>query len=1406
MESEHSYEEYTNLRSAFLSANIPVRQPESLPYSNISWEEFERLCADVANTQYDKIRIYLSHGHAQDGIDIYCIKKQEAIATFIQCKKYTNLSATKLAEAVDKFKNGRFKASCKEFIICIAHDLRTDSALETKYIALRAELLEEGIELTLWDTQQLDKQLKQLPQIVYDIFDRGQEPVWVGAFCGQRVASELIASWKPKPTPKKYSLFVNYIPRQLTSTSKDLGTLQDYLFTDKQKNILIKSAAGNGKTTELAYWAGILSSQPQQYLLFALLRRLSGYAYADLDNLLQSEIENWNNIPETQLIIFLDGLDEVPDHAAVTVRGAIFQLRSRKPNAKLVITTRSNLFRFDDNDPDWADFKQLRLDEFSQREITLYTESKLANNSNAFLKIIERRNIQELAKSPFSLVYLVELFIQDGENGIPNSRGELMESLLHHAVKKDTTHFSAKGVNYEDQWPQTQLALETAAFAIALSGKRRLDNGEIMEITSTEDLALLRQFSLLDSSNGWEFRHNNFQEYLVAKMLSRLAVSSIKELITFTDNRNWIKPKWRNIVTLLFDCLEQNSEKYNELLSWILTNQPEALLQIETDKISEGNRLRIFIAIYNHCKQKDMYPSRADYTVRDLVRFVGVQRKFIEFISNELATCPDGSIKILLYDLLEEYQGDYLDFSTIIRNKTESEIKRIETTATICERALQVFLRLSSEKRKDVQWLQDNCSFIINHEVRREVYQFILDNDISDDTIDFLVRGIDIHNGYRKQESIRVSFSERALQSCIDQLKIPTSIIKVLEIIISIKGPDRYSPFEIDDYITNVFLQNAALATNRDDKIFDLILELTLLLDEQRLIRKPNSLGTISYFITSATNERAFDELLKRKEEDTLPNHVYCIHSYFATQSILEKLVHGFIAGTVSEDIIWSTLRGLGYYNKAEEWKWFYEKINSVAANKFTYQEQPNWEKIQQKKLENDLAALLDRETYKAHVANIFATVEKERITASDLSNYRRGNLDIEDSTLSNITLWELQTDLKKQADISYSEAVNWLSNDETWENYQRAELLRKINAGHKLNEACNKYLHDWFRKVEDEVHFENAIWTEAGDTYYKIREAQFAAIYEYLPVNVNDQLALQMIAFDHLGYFENHEKGKKEPSLSDIIFQRTSDKEAFKIRVRLNLENGINNSMILLNHIRLAKELGLIDIQNVLLKYIRDPAGDHHAKRKALDLYYELNGDPQNILSILFKENTLDYWQKELLGYLEQSYSVECCEWLLLRLPTITHESEFALSTYEALINNGHIEGLNGLIILITNQKAFPSRTGRFTLKKFNIEAILEPLASLLEAAVINSFKTERFDSPSMIVEWIFEAIKSQADLRMVSERLKNAITKFRSSILNVTNYEHQIDRLTSEYYKQKEEIFSMREIRYIYQQVIAS
>lgn len=165
-----------------------VTRIQSLPFGELRWENFERLCLRLErlNADLECCRLYGTPGQEQEGIDVYSIHRATRKYRTLQCKREKKFPPTKIRSAVDLFLAGEWASRAVSFVLCTSHSLQAKK-LTDEIEQQRERLRTKGIGFEIWDSAELDILLKNQAAIVDDFFGR----IYAEEFCPPEVIGAL---------------------------------------------------------------------------------------------------------------------------------------------------------------------------------------------------------------------------------------------------------------------------------------------------------------------------------------------------------------------------------------------------------------------------------------------------------------------------------------------------------------------------------------------------------------------------------------------------------------------------------------------------------------------------------------------------------------------------------------------------------------------------------------------------------------------------------------------------------------------------------------------------------------------------------------------------------------------------------------------------------------------------------------------------------------------------------------------------------------------------------------------------------------------------------------------------------------------------------------------------------------
>ncbi len=243
-----------------------VSHRQELPFGELTWEDFEKLCVRLARSEseVEHCQLYGTRGQQQEGIDVYARLATNQRYVVYQCKRVANFTASDITHAVQAFLAGAWAGKASQFVLCSQVSLEPRSLadeFEKQATALRAR----NISLLAWDSRQLSSstEIRLLPIdqrfIVPDIEEQQTITTSMGASPAPQLHRELpgipTASVKARLDAQTHLKSLQRTIRRRLGADEWLGA--------SHKHIIL-GGPGSGKSTLLRFIiTDLLKDQPE---------------------------------------------------------------------------------------------------------------------------------------------------------------------------------------------------------------------------------------------------------------------------------------------------------------------------------------------------------------------------------------------------------------------------------------------------------------------------------------------------------------------------------------------------------------------------------------------------------------------------------------------------------------------------------------------------------------------------------------------------------------------------------------------------------------------------------------------------------------------------------------------------------------------------------------------------------------------------------------------------------------------------------------------------------------------------------------------------------------------------------------------------------------------------------------
>ena len=785
----------------------------------------------------------------------------------------------------------------------------------------------------------------------------------------------------------------NYIERNVFSarTSENPFDQEHYDLIELVKNknrITLLGVAGSGKSIELQNLANHYSSILDD--LFPIKIRLNRYSRDyDIKKLLNFEYNGYNDIKDQNLLIILDGLDEVHSDYLGHAVNNISNYGREFPDSVIVVSCRNNFYTIENDkiDSRIEGFETFILNPLNQFNIQKHVESILQSNSKKFLQLIYEKKLFDLLKSPFYLVRLLEYFIK--EQSVPDTKKEIFEFLINERLTEDKMKkYPNTGVLIDDYQRKIKDKVQILAIAAQAFGRNYLTDEEYEELNPDPDLRkLIKYTSFLDQNKyyNWEFEHNNFQEYLAARYLSILSVAWIKKFVSFDPHFEKIKPTWINTLSLLLSSLDAKSGKFNDLLNWIIHIEPDVLVRFEKDKIDLKNRENIFKAIYGKYEEEKIIIRSEKFNSVELAEFVADSNKILELLiqkANSLKEYWKISEAVRLFKCFDAKGGYQQQISDLL-------LAHIFNPAVPDNTKLECFYALSSLKIYSegiTQKILNSIDLESSKNLRAGFYAYLVNANDIDKYNSILLKSLEFikrtdllsHSNEEKGETYpsEESYNIQHLLEKFGSLKITKSLLKWGV------GINEISSAHCD--FLRIAIRNATqLSLYHSEDLFAYVFE--LLISIVRGYSRELDSSFNEYFKETKNSLKAFKKLrnISNDLNSNSPLEYYHAITIVSDISCANYILKEYKNGKLTNEQV-ITFRGI-FGNYGDLHDLFYDRINKISNNRFVYAK-IDYAALRMEKLQNDVSLLLDRNRLEKKMLELFKLAEKDRLTSQELS------------------------------------------------------------------------------------------------------------------------------------------------------------------------------------------------------------------------------------------------------------------------------------------------------------------------------------------------------------------------------------------------------------------------------------
>lgn len=1329
-------------------------------WDKIGWKGFEEMCMYLAECVMNdrRFELYGRPGEDQDGIDIISKNERGEEQICIQCKRYEKMKLSTLKSIIRRFEESPLLKTTNSFIIA------TRASLNNRNIVLHINSEKERlkkqykIHFDTWDINYIEKELANHFTLTSKYFGFSiAQTLWSGL-------GGLIPSYQP---------FKGYIPRSVVPYLQEKDTsLQEWIWGKKRslglselftrnifesKKCCLLADAYQGKTTTLEQVAYELYTHDLK--IKPVFVRLKEHSHRSLIDTLDIAHVWWRSVPIKELVIFVDGLDEVDTGRFQDAVKNINELSTQFPSLSIIFSCRKLFFHHNEVQEVIKGFSIYELFPLQGFQIDEYLTEHLHGLKDKFLNHIEKYELNHFLNNPFYLRSLVDIFIQD-RSRLPKSKAETVFYFIEESFNMQAFRELAGGLILKRKKEAYYTILKKAAFAMQLRGQNVLTDEEVQVLFhNNQEIELLRLGSVLTFSHEkWSFQNAIFQEFLCAQVLDKLSFDYIEQLTCVGQCVKKVKTKWIQSLIALLSILKKNDDRKKLILEMLRRDNLELVTLCDSQLLPVNDRLTILHQLLKQYEERGMRP----IVVREdsIGRFFKGSEDAIRILLGVLGVETHLKLKQIVWRILE-----YIDLPVKFTNEVlEIAQKEINQSADskYAISILYTCLNNRIESKRFVEFLTIQHHLNSQLRYRDKVYDLILQHDLGDEFYDYAIEGAQIAFSTPCDNYVGSEFS---LEEILLSAKSLKNIRKLLTEISSNQQMFlRHHRFVgTDTFVSRLALVCKAIHEENPLIILDII-KFTINLNKS--YRSEDFKEFDSFFTSSGSNSFAVRYWIHCGDKNSLSDI-----GRLLTKEAFDFLFAYYEANYISSEALLRLVNSIYYEGSREVMLEFNSLYVAATGEDDLYQkslEQHN-SRIEHevKKRENDRRYIKSKRVFKEGVNNYFIAYgnktmpEDEILIDFDIARAARRTAD--SYFIANFILYQV----RNGRSVTLYNCLKEIDNREYFDQFRMVEIYNYPGIEHSDNTLLKNILQKLYDNKVVKADFKNALKQDDEFISVSRKEGLLINVFEKFKFPTNSKILIDMLCMDRTGINNFKTPGysiNRKPSLSELILEQLSPEMQSLAgdTVIARLKEGILVKEVLENHVALCRRLYLTEAKDIILDILLAKQIVYYNIFDVVEIFLELGGELERLLPVLghFEEfNNNSYYA--LILKLKEEFPEAVIISLLKAIYTESLNSERHIYYVQILIELGNVDGFLYIIKqLETNKFLLWNDHINFSMEKidtlFALNELKPHLNLLLEK---DPQKGYQMNAKIVVSNFLYSlAQKSENDLLCVDRFLKEA------------------------------------------------
>jgi len=1132
-----------------------------------------------------------------------------------------------------------------------------------------------------------------------------------------------------------------------------------------------------------------------------LLIEVKQHNVQPLDSLLTAVYGSWRNIPFKDLVLIIDGLDEVPTDKFVEMIKYINVFSKAYQPVSIVLSCRKLFFNHYNIGSKLTEFEIFELYSLQHEDVEHYLKTILRSHFADFNKAVNRSEIAGMLYHPFYLVNLAEEFLKPPHK-LPGNKLKVIEGFIERAYHNSLPRQIKGSDSIKQNSYRFKQTIEKLAFALQLAGVNSFNDEEIQQLFNGDEILLLQHNSLvLHSGNNWSFANALFQEHLAASLLSRMKFEEIISNCAVGSRIKKIKTKWIQTIASLLSFLEPSDELFNKILQFLEDDNIELIFQSESSKYTNNFKLIVLKKFIAKCIKLN---------IRTLLVYEETIGVFIESSAlcvDYILECINDSkiterVKVVCCRILRSSPMNESQKS-IFHSIVENEITETKDSY-YAGKLIEV---LSSHKIGNTKLLDFLTSLQLlnnDHEFRDQLYELLLSLGMVDAYYNYGLGGLPYLIKHNKE--IHHGGSERNLEEFLLATENSYNLSGLLH------------RFEQENW--GAYFERRS--TYKKDFLQCLFEKLEGVFSKNPLIIFP-----VTVFIRGLGKKYLREEF---KEVDTflektashwlavriLITDIFTYNNWelgsLITYDSYDYILFEFEEGNFEMQKLRSCFSGLRYKHKNEISNNFYKLCMDLTEGQLEKQiersKYMDYEEAEQKKRENDLIYIQSLEAFKEGIRKYFDAYGKRSIPEEDIY------VDIESGTIRQMAdsyfVFEYLVRWNRSVKtIRLNECLKTLEKDENFITFRAEEILDYPYKTEEIESVLVPIQEQYYLSTLPSANFKNCMSMKDGNLTWLRKEFRLGQIFKKYQFQTPEEYLFEFIWLD-TGGTRNFKMASlnNSISISQLIIDRLTPVGLLEFRKRIvaNIKEGIKLDSVLGSHIALCRYLKIQESRDIILKLIQESANDHLDRTDSVDIYLELGGD-LNEIRLLYERITdyNSYFFFHLTVKLYKDFPNEVGIVCLNALNSDLTELQRKVQIAQILAEIGVFEGFAFLVSQVRSSKKSPHHIQNgHPVSKIDTVSALKELADIMYLVIDEKYKNERSfhdSAKSILLEWIFAfGSKSENDMIIVINFLQEMRDNLKGKFNENLDFNWYVNRILEDFRSTDKATKSLAEIKQIF------